>query len=419
MRGGANLPLVSSYNRALVLDAIRTQDSISRVEIARLTGLTAQTVGNIVRRLLEDELVVEAGQGASTGGKPRTLLRLNASARYSVGVHVDPHEIVFVVADLAGNLVARARAGHAVGRKARASIRQLGEGVRAVLSEAGVPRDRVLGVGVAVPGPIDPDRGVVIAPPNLREWRDVPLGEALTRETGLPVIVDNDATAAAIGEMWAGDVGDARTFACIYLGTGVGAGLFFHGEAYRGRTSNAGELGHISLDMNGEPCHCGNRGCLELVCAPSAIVRDLETRLAAGGTSSVDLSGVEGVFAKYELVGRGVSQGDPLAAEVVGRAAQALAAATVTLVNLLDVEAVVLCGFIMDRVGSTYADAIRAALGERSMARASQRIEVRVSALGSDAGALGAAVLPLHSMFAPRFTGLAEIAQPTPGMLSG
>lgn len=405
MRGGANLPIVSSYNRSLVLAGVRVGPTISRVELARLTGLTAQTVSNIVRRLLDDGLVVETGQGPSRGGKPRTLLALNAQACFSIGIQVDPHEVVYVLTDLRGTVLART---HAAAGTDGPNIGGLVAGVSAIVAAATVPAERIVGIGVAVPGPVDDETGVVVAPPNMREWHGLRLRATLEQETGFPVTVDNDASAAAIGLHWAGDTGSARNFACLYFGTGIGAGIFIDGQIYRGTTHNAGEWGHMTVAADGPDCRCGNRGCLELFATPRAVVEYARQRLHDGASSAVALHGDTDLLADYAAVSRAAMGGDELAGEAIDRAAQYVAAGTVSLLNVLDLELLVLCGPALTDVGERYADTIRRELSARTLARASQTVEVRLSPIGADAAALGAASLPLHRVFAPRLTGLRE-----------
>lgn len=405
MRGGANLPIVSSYNRSLVLAAIRIEPSVSRVELARLTGLAAQTVSNIVRRLLDDGLVVEVGQGPSRGGKPRTLLALNAQACYAVGIQVDPHDVVYLVTDLRGTVLARSHTAAGTGGP---SVSDLVTGVAAIIAAANVPAARIVGIGVAVPGPVDVESGVVVAPPNMREWHGLQLRATLEQETGLPVTVDNDASAAAIGLHWAGDTNSARNFACLYFGTGIGSGLFIDGQIYRGSTRNAGEWGHMTVAVDGPDCRCGNRGCLELYATPRAVVEYARQRINSGARSAVTLHGDADLLADYAALSRMALAGDALAGEAIDRAARYVAAGTVSLLNVLDLELLVLCGPALTDVGERYVSAVRAELSRRTLARASQTIEVRLSPIGSDAAALGAASLPLHRVFAPRLTGLRE-----------
>ncbi|MFC7099175.1 ROK family transcriptional regulator [Nonomuraea rubra] len=250
MQQGTNLPKVGSYNRAVVLEAIQASGGISRVQIAAVTGLTAQTVSVIVRRLLEEGLVVEDGSAPSSGGKPRTILRVDARAGYAVGVHFDPQELSCVLADLAGNPVARLHQPLREQIGPDTVIRRMARAARRILREAGVPDGKVLGVGLACPGPLDAD-GVMVSPPRLPGWDRVPIKGLLQEYTRFPVTVDNDATAAAIGERWAGIARSAPGFAYLYLGTGIGGGLILDNQVYRGSSLNAAEFGHITVEPEG------------------------------------------------------------------------------------------------------------------------------------------------------------------------
>lgn len=187
MRTSTNLLWLGSLNQRRVLDVVRRSDGISRVELAEQTGLTAQTVSNIVRRLLADELVLEDGRATSRGGKPATMLRLNAGAYYAVGMHIDPATTTLVVTDLTGKVVARSRRRTPSAQGPRRVIEALSRSVSAIIEQAGVP-DRILGLGVATPGPIDRGDGLV-TPPHLPGWNSVPLREELGERTDRKSVV--------------------------------------------------------------------------------------------------------------------------------------------------------------------------------------------------------------------------------------
>ncbi|MEU1166872.1 ROK family transcriptional regulator, partial [Streptomyces sp. NPDC005921] len=199
MLGGTNLPRVGGYNQAVVLDAIRTRGPVSRVELAALTGLTNQTVSNVVRKLLDAGLVTETGQAPSSGGKRRILLSPRPDGAYAIGVHLDPDSAVIVVVNLAGEvitgrrqrLVAPEDPEQVVDRVSRAALR--------LFTRSGVDPARLLGLGIAAPGPLDGAQGAVVSPPNLPGWGRVPLVRMFEAATNLPVALDNNATAAAIG----------------------------------------------------------------------------------------------------------------------------------------------------------------------------------------------------------------------------
>ncbi|NBE93474.1 ROK family transcriptional regulator [Nonomuraea sp. KC401] len=387
MQLGTNLPKVGSYNRAVVLEAIQASDGISRVQIAARTRLTAQTVSVIVRRLLEEGLVIEDGSAPSNGGKPRTILRVDAGAGYAIGVHFDPGEISCVLADLAGRPVARLRLPVRPGHKADTVVRQMARAARRILREAGVADGKVLGVGLACPGPLDGD-GVMVSPPRLPGWNQVPIKSLLEEYTRFPVTVDNDATAAAIGERWAGTARSTPSFAYLYLGTGIGGGIFLDNQVYRGRSLNAAEFGHITVEPDGPECYCGNRGCVEAVCCPSAI----EAALGTG--------------ADHAAICAAAARGESEALAVIEHVAGRLADAAVSVVNMLDIDLLVLGGPALREVGGLYRQVIAAAVSTRSLARRLHAVRVETSPIAADAAAIGAASLVFHATYAPRLGAL-------------
>ncbi|MEV0562681.1 ROK family transcriptional regulator [Dactylosporangium sp. NPDC050588] len=275
----------------MVLDQIQLADGVSRVEIAQHTGLTPQTVSGIVRRLIDEGIVHEDGARSSSGGKPRTVLRINADAGRAVGLHFDPVELAAVVVDLLGRPLVTARRPTPRPADPAVVTAAMAELVDEVLREAGVERDRVLGLGLAAPGPIDQHVGMVISPPQLANWTRVPIKEMLATATGLDVTLDNDATAAAVGERWAGAGRGVANFAYFHLGTGVGGGLVLGHQVFRGGSMNAAEFGHTTAADDGPGCYCGNRGCLESLVNPPAIVAAAHRLLAASPAGAAAVAG--------------------------------------------------------------------------------------------------------------------------------
>ncbi len=403
MPSGTNLPWVGGFNRTVVLDQIRRHPvGVSRVELAERTGLTPQTVSNIVRRLLADGLVAESAKVPSAGGKPRTNLTLVADAGFAVGIHLDPDVTSCVVVDLSGRVVRGShRQRSSVTESSTRTVRALASQTRRLLDRSRVPARRVLGVGVAVPGPLDRERGTVVDPPNLPHWDQVPLVAALGEATSLPVVLDNDATAAATGERWVGGTWSMSDWSFLYFGAGVGCGLVLGGQVYRGSLGNAGEFGHLRVDPRGPECFCGSRGCLEAMVSPHALVAEA-VRLGSRQATSLRLSGDPSrVRSDYEQLGREAAAGDRLARAVLDRAARRVGVAATGLVNLLDVECIVLGGHGLRSTGDRFAAAIDEAVNGSSLARRVRRTRVQLSVLGEDAGAIGAASLVFDDAYAP------------------
>ncbi|MFI9811901.1 ROK family transcriptional regulator [Saccharothrix variisporea] len=382
--------------RGLVLDLIRAARTISRVELATATGLTGATISEVVRELIGDGLVVEAGRGLPTGGKPRTLVQLNPVARYSVGVQLERNACVIVVVDLAGRPVARTAFHGVASMPPERALPLVAAQVDALLTTAGVDRGKVLGVGLVSYGPQDRGAGVLLTPQPTEEWYDHPVAPRLAEILDLPVLLDNDAAAAAIGEYWLGAVDPDSTYGCIYMATGIGGGVVVAGEVYRGSTSNTAEIGHISVDVHGEECSCGNVGCLENYAGPSAVVRqaaqtpDLARRLA------LDPAG-EDFLTEFARIAAAANAGDPQARELVERSARYLGHAAVTVATLFDLDLVVLAGPSFTVAGSIYQAVVQDQLDRRLFARRAHSVRVVPSVNGSDAAAIGGAVLVLQS----------------------
>ncbi|MET9691277.1 ROK family transcriptional regulator [Streptomyces sp. NPDC006514] len=336
-RGGVNLPALRGYNEALLLDLLRGAGpaGLGRAELAARTGLTPQAVSKITARLGADGLIAEAGRAASTGGKPRTLLRLVPDARHAVGVHLDRDELRAVRVDLAGRVVAESSGPLEFGAGPEAAVEAVVRAVRRVSDPAGLP---LVGVGVAAPGPLDHRAGAMGRVTGFPSWKGFPLRGVLEGRLGLPVLLDKDtnAGAAAAAGAWlraawpdadadvdadldagvsagvgagvgvgahagvgrGADVGpDADAYAgggsptCVYVhvGTGIGAGLWLGGGVYRGARSAAGEFGHQVLLLDGPPCRCGARGCMEVLCLEAVARGDLSEAARILGEGAANL----------------------------------------------------------------------------------------------------------------------------------
>ncbi len=353
--GGANLLALRSHNTALVLDLLRTAgaDGISRLELAERTGLTPQAVSKITARLREDGLAAEAGRRASTGGKPRTVLRLVPEAGHAVGVHLDRDEVRVVLVDLRGTVVEERRSALDLGAGAEAVLGAVREAVAEVLP-TGLGRAALLGAGVALPGPLDHARGMLHRVTGFPEWDGFPLRDALTGRLGVPVVVDKDTNAAALG-LAAG--GEGGSFAYLHLGTGLGAGLVIGGRVHRGARTGAGEFGHQVIQLDGPPCTCGDRGCVEALCLGAVARGDLE------------------------------------------EAARVLGVGAANLVGLLDIDVVLLGGRTVAAAPEAFVRGVGAVLADRARRTGQDAVPVRLAPGGGRTVAAGAAQLLLGPVF--------------------
>ncbi|WP_337062592.1 ROK family transcriptional regulator [Kineococcus sp. G2] len=367
--------------RERLLDAIRATGPVSRVELAALTGLTEASVSTAVRRLLQDGVVVESGR-SPTAGKPRVLLQLDPGGRTAVGVDLATTATTCVLAGQTGGVLARSSVPTAGTADGADLARRVARQVDLLFSASGVDRERCLGVGLVRSGP--PGRS-----------HDEPC-EALREVTGRPVHVEDDATAAAVGEYWVARVDPARSFAALCMGATLGAGIVLAGTAHRGTHGAAGEFGHVCLDVDGPTCRCGGRGCLEVLAGPAAVVGAALADPAARAEAHLDPAGRGDVVADFTAVARAARAGGSACRGLLEGSARFVAAAAESVVNLLDVDLLVLTGPGFAAAASVYGRAVQERLGPAGRRSWRRDVTVTVSSAAATAPAVGAAALVLQ-----------------------
>ncbi|RWO22787.1 ROK family transcriptional regulator [Mesorhizobium sp.] len=267
---GTNQEFGRPYNRRIVLESIRLHGPIARGDIAKRVGLTVQTVSTIVRELEEHGYVLSMREEPRGRGLPPATLRINPEGGYAVGIHVTPLGINAALINLSGDVIESAyrEAANATPDHAFDLIGAM------VLELTGLrPGGRVLGIGMALPGPFGVESMSFIGPTTMTGWKDVALRERLEASTGLPAFFETDMAAAAMGERLYGLGTGHSEYYYLYFGVGLGGVMVHDGSALRGAWGNAGEIGHIPVVPGGEPCPCGNRGCLERYLSLEALQR--------------------------------------------------------------------------------------------------------------------------------------------------
>ncbi|SLN75824.1 ROK family transcriptional regulator [Oceanibacterium hippocampi] len=395
-RSGTNLEHARGYNRRLVLEIVRLQGPLGRTEIARRTGLSVQAIHNIVGDLVEAGLVRRRRAEAGGRGQPAAEILIDPAGAYTVGISFDHRRLVTVLVDLAGSQLGLEE--HSLARPDPESVLGLIGGSVGRLVR-GYPVQRIWGAGVVIPALIEQARPVSFGPSSLPEWDGFPLAETLGRRIGLPVYMENDATAAAVGEHLHGVGQRLRDFFYIYIGVGIGAGLIVGGEPYRGASGHAGEFGHLPVVPDGLPCQCGNRGCLERYVSLSAA----QARLTGAPEGS------EAVVP--ERLAEAFAAGDPTLDAWISDAAGHLRRAVTMVENLFDPERVVIGGILPEPILDALLARMRPLAPSVRGPRDDSAIRLSKAEVGLETPALGAAALPLHDGLTPSFR---LIAQPTP-----
>lgn len=400
LRRGSNLPRVADFNGSVVLDAVRRSGTgVSRAELTGATGLAAQTVSDICQRLLGQGLIAETGTTSTGLGRPRRTLELVPSSRYALGIHIDPATITYVLLDLVGDVVARIRQ-EARGSEPDRILDTMSRTLDELVESSGADRSRIVGLGIASPGPIDVERGIVVDPPLLPGWHRVRLRDRLREATGLPVLIDKDVTAAAVAERWAGAAVGSSNFVFVYLGTGVGAGFVVDDVVARGHSGNAGDVGHVITDVDGPPCDCGQRGCFGAACSPLTLIR--EATAAGVLTPSREPDDPVAAVRRVKDLCRAADAGDDRALAVLHRYAQRLARAIENIASLLDVDLVVVGGPVWAPAARHFLPILESRVDQGFVMRDIHGVRAVGTTVGEDVAAIGAACLVLDSTFAAR-----------------
>jgi len=377
--------------RAAFLGLVRVRGTASRGDLARETGLDKKTVSAVVEDLLAEGILSSAGLRDSTAGRRQELLALNGAHANCIGVDLGATHIIGLLADLCGRALDRVFFAIRPNLPAEIILDQMKSVARSLLASPKATSP-VRSIGICVPGFVNPRTGTSLVAENIPGWRDVRLGELFHAEFGLPVRTDDASRSFGLAEQRMGAGRGHDNFLALDLGYGIGMAIVVHGRLYEGSGWKSGEIGHVVVDPRGEPCACGNRGCLETVASGRAIAR----RAAEGirnGRSEV-LSGLthgnaDSVTAQDVTLAAGMQ--DPFAVGLLREAGERIGLAIANAVNLLNPSAVVLGGGLVSSQ-PTLIEAIRETLPTHVMPGIRDEMELLVSGLGVDGSALGAVI---------------------------
>ncbi|HYN85719.1 MAG TPA: ROK family protein [Pyrinomonadaceae bacterium] len=386
----ARADTIRTINRQIVLNYVRERSPISRAEIAHETELQRSTISLIVEELKADGLVEEI-DGESTGGRPPLLLRLRASGPVAVGVDLGTAQTVVATSDLAGRVLEQEEF-----ETAPDAEETLDRMIRVVSKLVKKNRGTVEGVGVSLPGLVDYETGTALFVPHFK-WRDWAVARGISEATGLPVTVDNDANAVALAELWFGrpEVREVRDFIMVLVESGLGTGVVFDGQVYRGEAGAAGEFGHMTIGRDAPvACASGSRTCWEAFASERAA---LARYAAAGGGRNGRRPGFD------ELMSRALGGDDDAARDARVETARYLGVGMANLIKGLSPEAVILGGRIA-RSWTLIGDELTAAVEENSLCRGLPAPRIFVSSLGEQPRLRGALSLVLAGKFASALT---------------
>ncbi|MBY7142876.1 ROK family transcriptional regulator [Virgibacillus sp. NKC19-3] len=382
--------LMKSVNKSNILNKIRKSEPISRAQIAKETKLTPPTVSSIVKELLEQGIIRESNLGDSKGGRKPTMLLINKDAFYIIGVDAGPERVECILADLSGEVFERMSSKLRKPVSNDQFITILKENINKILQSSMTDKEKVMGIGVAMHGVVDVETGTSLIAPNL-DLKNIPIKAELEKAFNLIVKVENDARAMALGESWFGGHGDLESMVAVNIGRGVGSGVVIHGKLYHGAQDIAGEIGHMTIDMNGTICECGNRGCLQTFASGEAIAKRAQKEVH-DETESDTLTGQR----VHELA----QHGNEPYIHVLEETGRAIGIGLTNLVHLINPSEIVLGGGVM-KSEKFILPAIKQTIQQQALTEDSKQTQVTVTKLGDDATLLGSVALLLVELFDP------------------
>jgi len=383
-----NRDLIRAMNRSIILNEIKTYGPIARAEVARRIGLSPATVTAITAELINKDLVFEKDVGDSSGGRRPILLAINPSGGYVIGIKLTETQAIGALTDLEATVIVK-REDDLNERDPEMVVQQLSILVAKLLQMAGLPKKKLLGVGVGLAGIVDSEQGILRQSPFFG-WRDISLGEMLRKRVRVPVYVDNDVNTLTLAEMWFGGGQGIDSFLIVTIGRGVGLGIVVNGQFYRGVRGGAGEFGHIVIDPEGPTCECGKRGCLETYVGDPGILRMADEAVNRGDIR-------EPITSMADLLTK-ARAGDSGAIAVFTRAGSFLGQGIANLVNIFNPQKILISGE-GTRAGDLLFAPMRESIKNNVMPGLSKDTTIQIDAWGDDAWARGAASLVLRQLF--------------------
>ncbi len=387
----------NEIRRRLTLRALLDHGPLSLTDLAKKTGMTLPVVSNIVDTLKRSRLVVNGSYGATSQvGRPPSVIKLNGGAGFILGVDIGRVSTNFVVLDHATNIIAQTRRKSVVLSNDIKVLNDLEKEIQIVLAEAKASWNKLLGIGISLPGMVKGKQGLGETYFNFGEG---PVAELLSKRFNKPVHLEHDLEAMAFGERWFGAAKNVDNAVCINVGWGLGVGIIIDGKVYFGQDGYAGEFGHIQVVKNGDLCYCGKRGCLETVASGRAVTRIAREKIEAGAksilTGQMGLK-VEQIDADSVLTAAG--NGDEFSIEILDQAAKHLSFGISILINLLNPSMVVIGGGVFT-AAPYLLEAVRLNALKYALVPLSRNVRFVTSTLGNKAGALGVAAYLAEDLF--------------------
>ncbi|MBZ9685976.1 ROK family transcriptional regulator [Clostridium estertheticum] len=390
---------MKKINSLNVLKLIFEQEIISRKELSKFIGLTPSSITNIVKELMHDGFLIEEGLGDSSGGRKPIMIKINPNVKYIIGIELNAQYIEGIMTNFMAKIIKKIIIPIDCEKDEDNIIGAILSIIYQLIDESKIPKDKILGIGVAAPGPYDHVKGVLLSPPNLKNLSNTPICEIINKATNIPTYLEKDTVAAALGEYLLGKGKNIQSlFVVNSMIIGVGGCLLIDGKIFHGFKDGAGDLGHMCIDINGPKCSCGSYGCLESLSSGLYIKNTFLFEVKSGELSELanSLNNIEMVEVK-DIMEYG-EKGDALCQRIIDKASRNLAIGISNIINVISPEKIILGGELITNY-PVYAKKVMKASVLKSYPNYNKKIIIAETSFGIDMCAIGAISLVLNDFF--------------------
>jgi glucokinase-like ROK family protein len=383
-----------------MIDLFLKYGEVTKAVVIESLPFSRSKINGGISSLLKKGYIRSIGAGDYTGGRRSIKFGMNGEFGLVAGVDIGATSIDIIVADVAGRSYGRLSEVCNVRNGPIIVLERVCRLIEKILAENNLARNRLLGIGIGVPGPVDFENGMVVSPPIMPGWDGFPIIQTVQIDfPNAKVVVDNDVNVMALGEKFGGAAKGMKNLIFVKIGTGIGSGIICNGMIYRGNNGCAGDIGHISVRKDGKMCHCGNPGCLEAMASGPAIA-ELGEKAALEGKSSVLLKYWQsnGEKLRAEDVGYAAGEGDATSIEIIRSCGQMIGEVLAGLVSFFNPGMIVIGGGVSN-IGNLLLSSIRQVVLRRSLPLATRDLRIVFSAKGPDAGVTGAMALAIEQIF--------------------
>lgn len=378
-----NSTSMKSSNRRLILNTVRKKP-VSRAELARMTGLTRAAVTLIVDELIKDGIIIETGTAEADYGRKPVLLDLDSNSYYAVGVSITRDGCIIGIMNIKGVLLEKRCVNLNSSFDAYANIKTIIEDVQKIISDSAFPYEKFFGIGISTPGPVDINTGTILNPPNFNIWHNINIVQEFKKSFHFNIFLENNSNSLAHAEKNYGSGSEFQSFMLMVVDTGIGAGIIIKENIYRGVGGFGSEVGHTSIDINGKTCNCGNRGCLEVYASIPSVLESIQRYQ-------------KNITSWNEVVDMALN-GDEVCRKAIENEAFYLSAGIVNAMNILELEAVILTGYILYRP-EMLLDLIRKNVENTAITRHIRKLHIMNSSIDKDSEVVSSASIIFEKYF--------------------